>query len=70
MLNTRANEAEAGHLRRFGDRVEFAGDSKHARSFKGLSQHSLVAGFEDMEGEKVVGKENGLGKYHNADLFR
>jgi hypothetical protein len=57
-------------LRRFGDGVEFAGDGKHARSFKGLSQHSLVAGFEDMEGEKVVGEENGLGKDHNADLFR
>jgi hypothetical protein len=60
-LNTRANETEAGHLRGLSDGVKFASNGEHARAFKGLSQHNLVAGLKDMKGKKVVRKENGLG---------
>ena len=37
------------------------GDGKHPRALKGTLQHGAVAGFENMKGQKVVGKKDGLG---------
>lgn len=69
LLDTRANETETGHARVGGGGQRFIGHSKHARSFQGLVEHGAVTRFKDMEREKVMGKEDSLGKNHHPHLF-